>query len=225
MTSLTIVTYNIHGGRAPAALARVVAALAPDVLVVNEAPRMPLVGRWRCNRMAAQWGLRRVAGGRDAGQNMLCVSSRVEIRSASARRLRQPLFEPMRGIVTAQCAVNGVEFGVVGVHLSLVTARRPTEAWAAIADAQRLRGPVMVCGDLNEISGHRAWQVFEQAGFADRGRADDSTFSSTDRRKRIDAILVKGGRVSSHGVPAELEAAYGPASDHCPVRAVVELSA
>jgi endonuclease/exonuclease/phosphatase family metal-dependent hydrolase len=129
----------------------------------------------------------------------------------------------MRGLVTAQCAVDGLEFGVVGVHLSLVAARREVEARAAVAAAGRLRGPVVICGDFNEPPGRPAWRIFHRAGFVDFGRPDDFTFSSTHRRKRIDAVLVKGAEVQSYGVPP-LPAASRQASDHCPVRAVLTLS-
>lgn len=222
MTALTVVTYNIHGGSQRGPLAAVVTALRPDVLVVNEAPRMPLLWRWKCSRLAQEWGLRRVVGGRDAGQNMLCVSARVQVLSASARRLPQPLFAPMRGLVTAQCALDGVEFGVVGVHLSLVASRREGEAGAAVAVAAPLRGPVVVCGDLNETPERPAWGIFQRAGFVDFGQQHDLTYSSTDRRKRIDAVLVKDADVQSYDVPT-LPAAYMRASDHCPVRVVVNL--
>jgi endonuclease/exonuclease/phosphatase family metal-dependent hydrolase len=223
VTAVCVATYNIHGGREPAALAAVVTALAPDVLVANESPRFPLIWRLRCSRLARQWGLRRAAGGRDAGQNMLCVSSRVEVLATSVRRLRQPLFAPMRGIVAAQCALGGAEFGVVGVHLSLAGNRREAEARAAVAVAAELRGPVVVCGDLNEPPGHPAWEVFHHAGFRDFGTTCDATFPSRSRRKRIDAVLVRNADVLSHGVPAQPAAAYERASDHCPVRAVVRL--
>jgi endonuclease/exonuclease/phosphatase family metal-dependent hydrolase len=222
---LTVVTYNIHGGRAGGLLAAVIRDLQPDVLVANEAPRAPLLWRLRCSRLARRWGLRRVAGGRDAGQNMVCVASHVQVLATSVRRLRQPLLKPMRGIVTAQCSCEGVEFGVVGVHLSLLAANRPAEARSAVADAARLRGPVMICGDLNEPPGGPAWQVFQRAGFLDVGVAGDLTFPSDRRRKRIDAVLVRGASVLSYGVPTQPVVPYVEASDHCPVRAVVELAA
>lgn len=223
MTALRIVTYNIHGARQRGPLTAVVTALRPDVLVVNEAPRMLLLWRWKCSHLAREWGLRRVAGGRNAGQNMLCVSPRIQVLSATARRLPQPLFAPMRGLATAQCVVNGVEFGVVGVHLSLDAPRREAEARAAVSVSAQLRGPVVIGGDLNEPPGRPAWEVFHRAGFVDFGQPHDLTFSSTDRRKRIDAVLVNGARVQSYGVPPLAPAAYERASDHCPVLAVLEL--
>lgn len=219
-----MVTYNIHSGRAGGLLAAVVRDLQPDVLVANEAPRTLLLWRLRCARLARQWGLRRAAGGRDAGQNMVCVTSRVHVLDTAVRRLRQPLFKPMRGIVTAQCSCDGVEFGIVGMHLSLLAARRAGEARSAVEAAVRLRGPVMICGDLNEPPGGPAWQVFERAGFLDVGAAGDPTFPAGGRRKRIDAVLVKGATVLSYGVPTHPAVPYVKASDHCPVRAVVELA-
>lgn len=225
MTAVCVVTYNIHGGAARQPLAAVVTALAPDVLVANEAPRFPLIWRLRCSGLAREWGLRRVAGGRSAGQNMICVGPQVAVLATSVRRLRQPLLAPMRGIVTAQCSLDEVEFGVVGVHLSLLADRRADEARAAVAAAGGLRGPVMVCGDLNEPPGSPAWQVFDQAGFADVGPPHDATFPSDHRRKRIDVVLVKDAEVLAYGVPEQSAGAYERASDHCPVRAIVNLPA
>lgn len=224
MSTVSVATYNIHGGSARAPLAAVVTALDPDLLVVNEAPRFPLIWPLRCSRLAREWRLSRAAGGRDAGQNMLCTASRVQVLDTSVRRLRQPLFAPMRGIVTAQCSLDGVDFGVVGVHLSLSADRRGAEARSAVDAAAALRGPVIVCGDFNEPPGRPAWQVFREAGFRDFGAPDDATFPSSQRRKRIDAVLVKNADVLSHGIPELPTALYEQASDHCPVLAVVELS-
>jgi endonuclease/exonuclease/phosphatase family metal-dependent hydrolase len=219
------VTYNIHGGRARRPLAAVIRALDPHVLVANEAPRIPLLWRVRCSRLAGQWGLRRAAGGRDAGQNMICVSPGVEVLSTSACRLPQPLFQPMRGIVSAQCSLGGADFGIVGVHLALPDAGRAGQASAAVAAAARLRGPVIVCGDLNSLPGSPAWQTFDRAGFRDVGAPTaDLTFSAKEPRKRIDAVLVRDATVLTCGVPPDPPVPYESASDHRPVRAVVELA-
>ena len=223
MPSVRVLTYNIAGGAHRPALRDVVTGLAPDVVVVNETPKLPLLWRWHCGRLAAEWGLRRAAGGRDAGSNMICVSDRVRVLSTSVRRLQQPLFAPRRGIVAVQCRVAGVEFGVVGVHLSLVAESRAAEAEEAVTAAERLSGPVVVCGDLNELPGRPAWRVLHRAGFADFGDDTDLTFSSSDRVKRIDAILVRDAAASLYGVPALRPERFEAASDHCPVQAVIEL--
>ena len=74
MTTVTVMSYNVYGARYRAPLRQVMQATAPDVLIVNETPKVPLVWRWQCDRLAASWGMRRAAGGRDAGSNMICVS-------------------------------------------------------------------------------------------------------------------------------------------------------
>ncbi len=223
MPSVRVVTYNIAGARLRSPLGDVVRAVVPDVLVVNETPKLPLVWRWQCARLAAEWGLTRAAGGRDAGSNMICVSPRVRVLATSVRRLSQPLLAPRRGIVSAQCAVDDVQFGVVGVHLSLSGGRRPAEAQQAVLAADALRGPVVVCGDLNEPPGRPAWRVLHAAGFVDFGTDGELTFSSTNPVKRIDAVLVRDAAVSSYGVPDADAELLRAASDHYPVQAVIDL--
>jgi endonuclease/exonuclease/phosphatase family metal-dependent hydrolase len=94
-----------------------------------------------------------------------------------------------------------------------------------VAVAAQLRGPVIVCGDLNSLPGSPAWRTFDRAGFRDVGAsAADLTFSAEEPRKRIDAVLVKGAQVLTCGVPADPPVPYQSASDHRPVRAVLELA-
>ncbi|MGI8576373.1 MAG: endonuclease/exonuclease/phosphatase family protein [Nocardioidaceae bacterium] len=223
MATIVVMTYNVWWPHNQAQVTRVVNAVSPDLVIVQEAPKAIGVWRWQCDRVARAWQLRRVSGGRDAGSNMICVSGRVTVLDASKRRLTQPRFKPRRGIVTAQCEVGGYEFGVVGVHLSLLKDSRPAEAAEALADAARLRGPTIVAGDLNELPSGPAWQVFRDAGYVDHARPDDTTFSSTTREKRIDALLVKGLTVADQGVPSLAPELLSKASDHCPVVATIEL--
>jgi len=218
---ITVVSYNIYGARYRPQLRSAVVALAPDVLVVNETPKLPLLWRWQCNRLARSWGMRRAGGGRDAGSNMICVSRRVEVRSTSARRLPQPRFKPRRGVVTAQCSVGGVEFAVVGVHLSLLRRSRPAEAAEAVTDAGPLRGALLLCGDFNEGPDKPAWKVFRDIGLVDH--ADRSASTSTARApvNRIDGLLVRGAEVLEHVVPDLPDRLLEEASDHLPVLARV----
>lgn len=225
--TLRVVSYNILGARYAKPLAAVVRALEPDVLVVNETPKVPLVWPLQCDALASAWGMRRAAGGRSAGSNMICVSERVQVLGSSARRLRQPRFKPRRGIVTLQGAFQGVEFGVVGVHLSLIRVSHPTETAAALADAARLRGAVLMCGDLNERPREPAWAHFESEGFVDRAPPGPASNTSTavEPVKRIDALLVRGADVVRHEVPLFVGGdLLGRASDHLPVLVEVTLS-
>jgi len=108
--------------------------------------------------------------------------------------------------------------GVVSAHLSLDPGRRLVEVGQVLAQAQALRGPVVVAGDLNEPAGSPCWAVLERAGFVDHGSARSLTFPAAHPDRRIDALLVRGDlEVTRHG---HLDVSFdrlAAASDHLPV--------
>jgi endonuclease/exonuclease/phosphatase family metal-dependent hydrolase len=218
-------TYNIlRGGQHLSALRDVVGAVAPDVLLVNESPKAPYLWRGRCRRLADLWDMRFVSGGRPAGSNMIAVGDRVQVKTAWSEVLRQPLFQPRRGIVAAQLRVEGRLVGVVSCHLSLKRDRRIQETERVIAAANRLRNPVVLAGDLNEPPDGPCWKRLHGAGFLDHGSDTWLTFPASDPVKRIDALLVRGGAaVVEHGDPGVADELLEAASDHRPVRAVLDI--
>jgi endonuclease/exonuclease/phosphatase family metal-dependent hydrolase len=224
MTRLSVMTYNIlRGGQRGEALHEVVRAVAPDVLLVNECPKTPLLWKSRCEDLVDHWGMRYVAGGRPAGSNMIAAQERLSVKWVHSEVIRQPLFQPRRGVAAAQLRVEGKLVGVVSCHLSLNGHRRVAEAEHVIAVADRLRGPVVVAGDLNEPPGAPAWQRLRRAGFLDHGDSSWKTFPSEEPRKRIDALLVRGSaQVVHHGDPGVAEENLVAGSDHRPVLGVVE---
>jgi endonuclease/exonuclease/phosphatase family metal-dependent hydrolase len=138
--------------------------------------------------------------------------------------LAQPWFQPRRGIAWAQLRVGGRLLGVVACHLSLDRERRLREVERVIEVARRLRGPVMVGGDLNEPPTGPSWERLRSAGFVDHGSRDWLTFPAADPEKRIDALLVKGDVVVlNHGDPGAPGERLSAASDHRPVFAELEL--
>jgi endonuclease/exonuclease/phosphatase family metal-dependent hydrolase len=203
--------------------------MRPDVLLVNESPKRPLLWKRQCRRLADRWHLRCVAGGRPAGSNLIAVGPRVVVKAAGAERLRQPLFQPRRGIAWAQLRVDGRLMGVVSCHLSLDRDRRLREVDRILEIAGLLRGPVVLGGDLNEGPGGPVWRRLARAGFVDGPGADTDdwlTFPSDDPRTRIDALLVRGttARFEFHGGPPRVsEAELAAASDHRPVVADISL--
>ena len=224
MTRLRVLTYNVlQGGRRGQPLTDVVRMVAPDVLVVTEAPKRPL--RWRrdCRRMATRFALRYAGGGRDAGSNLLLVRRGIEVRSVTARVLPQPRFAPRRGVVAAQLRVEGRLVGVVGCHLSLDRAGRAREVEAVLEEAARLRGPLVVAGDLNEPPDGPSWARLRSAGLVDHGSGAWPTFPADRPRSRIDAVLVRDAGVLHHGDPGVAEDLLAAASDHRPVLAVLDL--
>ena len=226
MTStVRLMTYNIWlGGRRGAPLHELVRAVAPDVLVVNESPKRPLVSVRECRRLCELWGMRYVVGGRSAGSNLIAVRGPVEVRRVHSEVIPQPRSHPRRGLVVAQLRAHGRLLGVVGCHLSLIAGAHQDEVERVLDAAASLRGPVVVGGDLNEPPGGQAWRQLARAGFVDQGDESWPTFPADRPSRRIDALLVRGdATVLSHGdpgVPVELQAA---ASDHRPVLAELQL--
>ncbi len=217
-------TYNIEmGGRGGADLDRVVRAARPDVLLVNESPKAPLVSGRRCRRLADRWGMRVAGGGRAAGSNLILVGEGVEVRSVRSRVLPQPRWQPRRGIVAAELRVQSRLLGVAACHLSLDPDRRTAEAAEVLADAARLRGPLVVGGDLNEPPTGPAWALLRSVGLRDSGGADWRTYPAHGPRARIDALLVRDAAVLSHGAPPGVDPGLlARASDHLPVLAELE---
>lgn len=226
MNDIRVATYNIFmGGRRGAALHEVVRRLDADILLVNESPKGPL--RWKrdCRRLAERWQLRLVTGGRPAGSNLVLVGPGVVVKTSGSERLRQPLFQPRRGIAWAQLRVRGRLVGVISCHLSLDRDRRLREVGRILEVASRLRGPVIVAGDLNERPDGPSWKRLRAAGFVDHGDRGWLTFPAHAPESRIDALLVRTttARVVRHGDPGVEPSLLATASDHRPVVAELQL--
>lgn len=223
---LRVMTYNIwQGGRRRDLLGQVVRAAAPDVLLVNETPKTPLLWRARCLRLAEEWGLEYVVGGRPAGSNAIMVGEGVAVEDATALVLPQPLLRPRRGIAAAQLRLQGLPVGVVSCHLSLHASSRLEEVRRVVEVAARLHGPVVVGGDLNERPQGPCWRVLRLRGYDDPGSDGWPTFPATAPVKRIDAVLVRGeAHVQHHGDPGVATVLQSRASDHRPVLAELDLT-
>ena len=126
-----------------------------------------------------------------------------------------PCLEP-RGVVTARVAVAGTPVSVFGMHLDLSGLWRARQARtiAALADAARGHGPVVLMGDLNEW--RSAAGAFREFGrhftLLDLG----PSFPSRRPLGRLDRIMHCGGlTVQDCGVHRSALATV--ASDHLPV--------
>lgn len=211
---LRVVSYNVHGLRDDrAALADLIRDLAPDVLVVQEAPRR---FRWRqkCAALAAETGLVVAAGGLPSLGNLLLVNLRVRIRRHW--HLRYPLTpgRHMRGAVFAEGAVRGARFTVSGSHLATDAAERPEQAALWKAELDRIDGPVVIAADLNEGPGGGAWRTI---GDGLLGSSEDlPTFPATVPSRRLDGLFVTPGvSIERYEVISTDRARV--ASDHLPI--------
>lgn len=213
---MRVISWNVRSLRdGSAGVAAVLAHLRPDVVLLQEAPRLPL-WRWSCWLLGRRAGLRRVVGGAPAAGNLLLVSPRVQVVAAAAVRLPKRRGLHRRGAVLAVLTVDGSELAVLGTHLDLEPAAR-------LDTAHRLRArlptghPVLIGVDVNEEAGEPAWAALS-AGLVDVGAGCGPTFPRRAPRRRIDGVFVDPALT----VLAVHRPDPGPVSDHLPL--VVDLA-
>jgi endonuclease/exonuclease/phosphatase family metal-dependent hydrolase len=211
---LRVVSYNVHGLRDDrAALTGLVRDLAPDVVIVQEAPRR---FRWRhkCAALADDFGLVVGFGGLPSLGNLLLVSLRVRVHEAWS--LRYPLTpgRHLRGAAFARCTVRGARFTISGSHLATDPVERPAQAERWKEELSGVEGPLIAGGDLNEGPGGGAWRTVAD-GFAPNA-SSSLTFPATLPRVRLDALFVSPDiSVESYEVLDTDQARR--ASDHLPI--------
>jgi endonuclease/exonuclease/phosphatase family metal-dependent hydrolase len=218
---LRVLSYNVHGLRDDrAALSGLVRDLAPDVVIVQEAPRR---FRWRhrCAALADDFGMVVAAGGLPSLGNLLLTTLRVRVHQSWC--LRYPLTpgRHLRGAVFANCSVRGARFTVSGSHLATDPTERPDQAarWKAALTA--VDAPLIAAGDLNEGPGGGAWRtvadgLLDAAGAAGSGQR--ATFPATLPRTRLDGLFVSSDIEVARQEVIETDQARR-ASDHLPVLA------
>ncbi|GID32107.1 endonuclease/exonuclease/phosphatase family protein [Paractinoplanes brasiliensis] len=212
--SLRVVSYNVHGLKDDrAALVGLIRDLAPDVLVMQEAPRR---FRWRhkCAALAGDLGLVVAAGGLPSLGNLLLVSLRVAVHDTWCMRYPLTPGRHLRGAAFARGSVRGGRFTVSGSHLATDPTERPAQAALWKQELSRLDGPVIAAADLNEGPGGGAWRTVED-GFTSYGEASP-TFPATLPNRRIDGIFVTPDITIEKYEVVESDQARR-ASDHLPV--------
>ena len=212
---MRIVSWNVRSLRDDArGVAAFLRATGPDVVLVQEAPRL-LLWRWSCWRLARRSGLRRVVGGAPAAGNLLLVSSRVRVLEATGVRLAKRPGLHRRGAVIAVLEVAGQVVAVLGSHLDLDPAAR-------LETAAQLRGlaptghRLLVAADVNETADGPAWAELS-AGLIDVAADCGPTFPRCAPVRRIDGLFADPALV----VRAVSRPDPGPVTDHLPL--VVDL--
>ncbi|HEX7745825.1 MAG TPA: endonuclease/exonuclease/phosphatase family protein [Micromonosporaceae bacterium] len=224
-TRLRVLSYNVHSQRDDqAALAAVVRATEPDVVVVQEAPRR---FRWRhrCAALADSMGMLVAAGGQPSLGNLLLTSLRVRVHATWCRRYPLTPGRHLRGAAFAECSVGPAagagRFVVAGSHLSTDPAERPRQAALFKAALGESDHPVIVGADLNEPPAGTAWRTVAD-GLTDAAEAagcgDRPTYPCAAPRRRIDAIFVDP-RITVVGCAVIDTPPAQRASDHFPVLA------
>jgi endonuclease/exonuclease/phosphatase family metal-dependent hydrolase len=227
--SVRVLSYNVHGQRDDrAALTAVVRSAAPDIVIVQEAPRR-LRWRTKCAALAHSWGMVYAAGGLPALGNLIVTTQRIRVHETWC--LRYPLTpgRHLRGAAFARCSVTDPDghestFVVAGTHLATDDTERPGQA-RMFADAVRAVAEPVIAGlDANETPGGASWTVVSD-GLIDVATASDDvrpTFPARHPTRRLDAVFVDPRwTVTAYDVIATDAAAA--ASDHLPVLVDVQL--
>ncbi|MEU0101667.1 endonuclease/exonuclease/phosphatase family protein [Streptomyces sp. NPDC006267] len=231
---IRVLSYNVRSMHDDtAALARVVRACAPDLVLVQEAPRF---FRWRkaAAGLARNSGLVVLSGGATAAGPLLLCSLRVAVERTEDVLLPLTPGLHRRGFATAVVRIAGTRLGVLSCHLSLQRDERLAQADLLLErlDAMGVEHAV-AGGDLNDVPTGKAYQRL--AGKLQDCRAvapwgGELTFPPDRPRKRIDAVFTTPGiEVLGCGVPTGLPGVRGEdlraATDHLPVLAALRVPA
>ncbi|MFI7317476.1 endonuclease/exonuclease/phosphatase family protein [Streptomyces venezuelae] len=231
---IRVLSYNIRSMRDDtAALARIISACAPDLVLIQEAPRF---FRWRKKlaRLARAADLVILSGGGSAAGPALLCSLRATVERTEDVLLPLTPGLHRRGFATAVVRFGGARLGVLSCHLSLQTDERYDQGGMLL---DRLAGMgvehAVAGGDLNERPGGRTFRRLAE-GLQDcwtvKPWGGENTSTPADPHQRIDALFATSGiEVLGCGVPLDLPG-VGPddlraATDHLPVLAALRVPA
>jgi endonuclease/exonuclease/phosphatase family metal-dependent hydrolase len=221
-------TYNVRSLRDdPAAVARVIRKLAPDVACVQEAPRF---WRWeaKCTALARRAGMSWVSGGRGAAANIVLLAPGIDVEAARCVLFSKDAGLHQRGTAMALLRLRGARFAVAGTHLDgaeIPRLRHIRELHEAIDGFVPAGVPLIVAADVNDVPGSRSWDALLARGadaFAVAGTGEGATSNVAARTRRIDAVFAGPGIAV-----VRAQAVDSPdvriASDHYPVLAELQL--
>ncbi|HEY0002663.1 MAG TPA: endonuclease/exonuclease/phosphatase family protein [Actinoplanes sp.] len=217
---LRVMSYNVHGMKDDrAALIRLIRDAAPDVVIVQEAPRR---FRWRqrCASLADDVGMVVAAGGLPSLGNLLLVSLRVRVHATWTMRYPLTPGRHLRGAVFARGSVRGATFTVSGTHLATDPAERPAQAALWKQALAGVEGSMIAAADLNEGPGGGAWRTVGDGLVS--SSAGRPTFPATLPARLIDGLFVTPDVAIERYEVVETELARR-ASDHLPVLADLSL--
>ncbi|MBM6404038.1 endonuclease/exonuclease/phosphatase family protein [Phycicoccus sp. CSK15P-2] len=194
--------------------ARLVRAVDPDVLLLQEVPRR-LFAPWRLRRFAVACGMRWSGRQTGSGGTTVLTAPRVELLEASHHRLPVRWPDRTRGWARARVRLpEGPELTVASVHLSLRPAERVRHV-RAVLDALAGVAPLVVGGDLNEGPDGDAYRLVDTPGGLAAAGPEHPTYPARRPHRRLDVLFASPEvRVLPPGPVAVPEGAWYRASDH-----------
>jgi endonuclease/exonuclease/phosphatase family metal-dependent hydrolase len=231
---IRVLSYNIRSMRDDTdALARVISACAPDLVLVQEAPRF---FRWRKKlaRLAAASGQVVLSGGATAsGPALLCTLRATVERTEDVLLPLTPGLH-RRGFATAVVRFGDARLGVLSCHLSLQKDERYEQGGMLLDRLAGMGVPHAIAGgDLNERPAGPTFRRLAEELQDCRATVPwggEYTWTPGNPFQRIDAIFATPGiEVLGCGVPlgqpGVTETDLKRATDHLPVLAAMRVPA
>jgi endonuclease/exonuclease/phosphatase family metal-dependent hydrolase len=210
---------------------RVIRACAPDLVLVQEAPRF---FRWRKKlaRLARAADLLILSGGAPAAGPALLCNLRTTVEHTEDVLLPLTPGRHRRGLSTAVVRYGAARLGVVSCHLSLDKAERYEQSGMLLDRLAALDAPHAIAGgDINERPSGRTFQRLAQQlqdCHAVAPWGSPHSWIRDEPHRRIDAIFAtKGVEVLGCGVPVDQPGVTAEdlraATDHLPVLAALRI--
>ncbi len=215
---LRVATYNTRDFLDDHALAaRVVRAVDPDVLCLQEVPRR-LLGGVRVARFARACSMAWPGGHRGSGGTTILTSPRVRCEQVEHHRLPVRWPDRTRGYAVARVqAPGGGGLVVVSVHLGLRPDERVSHAGRLLDALVGGGAPLVVAGDLNEDESGAAYRALVEGGGLRPVSPGRATYPARSPRRRLDIVLASPGvRVLAHREVVVPDGVLAAASDHLP---------
>ncbi|MCW2622514.1 MAG: endonuclease/exonuclease/phosphatase [Frankiales bacterium] len=189
-------------------VARVLHDLTPDVVLLQEAPRL-LFWRLSRRRLARRAGLLPVTRTRSCGVAVLRRPAVTALDAWSAELPHHPGLH-RRAVAVGTVSLSGHHLTVASTHLDL-------EAAARLDSATRVRallpdGPLVLACDVNEQPGGPAWAALGER-LVEASAGLGPTFPARAPHRRIDGLWVSPDLIVEH---VEVVQA-GTVSDHLPI--------
>jgi endonuclease/exonuclease/phosphatase family metal-dependent hydrolase len=221
---LRVVGFNARSFRA--GVDRAVAAMGddlPDVVLVQECG-----SRRAVRRFARTLGLELVSSHRAfrAVRNAVLFHGAWRLVGLDVRTLSREGRTRPRGLMAAHLRRGSVRIAAISAHLGLAPRERERHAREVTDWVRASRGHVVMGADLNEgPDGSATRWIAERLfdAFAVAGRGPPGTFPAASPTARIDYLFVSDGVRVLRSWVADPPSG-GPASDHRPVMADLEIS-
>ncbi len=203
--------------------ARVVRAIDPDVLCLQEVPRR-LFAPWRLRRFAAACGMRWSGRQTGSGGTTVLTGERVELLEASHQRLPVRWPDRTRGWARARIRLpGGHELTAVSLHLSLRPPERVRHVQAVLGALEGVE-PLLVAGDLNEEDDGPAFRLVDVPGRLGVAGPQAPTYPARSPRRRLDVLFASPQlRVLPAREVLLPDSVWAAASDHRPAWVDLEI--